>query len=123
LVFFTIINALIAEAVAAHLEPQEEIMNQQNVLAIPNIPTPNRPVIIDKDKCSGCNTCVDICQMDVFIPHPEKGKPPLVLFPEECWYEGCCVTHCPSAGAITLNHPLMQRVRWKRKETGEHFRV
>ena len=25
--------------------------------------------------------------------------------------------------AIKLNHPLMQRVRFKRKDTGEHFRV
>jgi hypothetical protein len=33
------------------------------------------------------------------------------------------VDHCPKAGAIVLNHPLTQRVRWKRKKTGEHFRV
>jgi hypothetical protein len=33
------------------------------------------------------------------------------------------VTHCPKPGAIKLNHPLTQRVRWKRKTTNEHFRV
>ena len=98
-------------------------MDQQNVLASPNPQTPSRPVIIDEKKCNGCNTCVDICQMDVLIPNPETGKPPIVLFPEECWYGGCCVAHCPCEDAIVLNHPLMQRVRWKRKETGEHFRV
>jgi hypothetical protein len=45
------------------------------------------------------------------------------LYPDECWYGGCCVAHCPQPGAIRLNHPLAQRVRWKRKESGEHFRV
>jgi hypothetical protein len=33
------------------------------------------------------------------------------------------VDHCPKPGAIVLNHPLTQRVRWKRKSTSEHFRV
>ena len=98
-------------------------MAQEEVYAIPNIPTPNRPVTFNPALCNGCNTCIDICQMDVFIPDPEAGKPPIILFPEECWYGGCCVAHCPTPGAIKLNHPLMRRVRWKRKETGEHFRV
>jgi hypothetical protein len=32
---------------------------------------------------------------------------------------------CPVAdeGAIRINWPLMQRVRWKRKDTGEHYRI
>lgn len=98
-------------------------MAQQKVYAIPNLPTPSRPVIFDVGICDGCNTCVDTCQMDVFIPNPEEGKPPVILHPDECWYGGCCVVECPRLGAIKLNHPLMQRVRWKRKDTGEHFRV
>lgn len=98
-------------------------MNEKKVYAIPNLPTPGRPVILNEAVCTGCNQCVDICQMDVFIPNPQTGKPPIVLYPDECWYGGCCVAHCPVSGAIKLNHPLMQRVRWKRKETGEHFRV
>jgi len=61
--------------------------------------------------------------MDIFIPNQEKGKPPVILYPDECWYGGDCVSHCPVPGAIKLNHPLMQKVRWKRKETGELFRV
>jgi len=32
--------------------------------------------------------------MEVFIPNPEKGKPPIILYPEECWYGGCCVEEC-----------------------------
>lgn len=98
-------------------------MIKEKVYATPNIVTPNKPVIFDPDICNGCNICVETCQMDVFIPNPEKGKPPIILYPDECWYGGCCVVHCPNPGAIKLNHPLMQRVRWKRKATGEHFRV
>ena len=97
--------------------------NKMKVYAVPNIPTPSRPVIFSPSLCIGCNTCVDVCQMDVFIPNPEGGAPPVILFPEECWYCGSCVEHCPQDGAIRLNHPLMQRVRWKRKESGAHFRL
>lgn len=42
--------------------------------AYPNITTPNRPVIFDPEKCTGCNTCVDVCQMDVLIPNPVKAN-------------------------------------------------
>jgi len=98
-------------------------MTQKKVYAFPNWCTPTNPVIFDPDICNGCNTCVEVCQVDLLIPNPEKGKPPIILYPEECWYGGCCVAMCPKPGAITLNHALPQRVRWKRKATGEHFRV
>ena len=98
-------------------------MTQKKVYAFPNQCTPSTPVVFDPDICDGCNRCVDICQVDIMIPNPEKGKPPIVLYPEECWYAGCCVDACPRPGSIELNHPLTQRVRWKRKETGEHFRT
>lgn len=97
--------------------------NGRPVQALPNRASPGQPVVIDPAVCNGCNRCVDVCQADLLIPNPEKGGPPLVLYPEECWYEGSCVEHCPRAGAIRLNHPLAQRVRWKRKETGKTFRV
>lgn len=98
-------------------------MTDEEAYAVPNMPGPGRPVIFNSDRCNGCNKCVDICVMDILIPNPEKGKPPIILYPEECWYGGCCVVECPVPGAITLSHPLMQRVHWKRKETGEHFRT
>ena len=98
-------------------------MTQKKVYAFPNRCTPTNPVVFDPDICNGCNACVEVCQVDLLIPNPQKGKPPIVLYPEECWYGGCCVAMCPKPGAITLNHALPQRVRWKRKETGEHFRV
>jgi NAD-dependent dihydropyrimidine dehydrogenase PreA subunit len=98
-------------------------MAQETVYATFNAPAPLKPVVFDKEICNGCNWCVEVCQMDVYIPNPEKGEPPIILYPDECYYCGSCVTECPKPGAIKLNHPLMQRVRWKRKETGEHFRL
>jgi NAD-dependent dihydropyrimidine dehydrogenase PreA subunit len=92
-------------------------------LAVPNLPGPGRPVLFDGDKCNGCNACVEICVMDILLPNPVRGKPPIILYPEECHYDGICVKTCPRDGAIRLNHPLMNRACWKRKETGEHFRT
>jgi len=81
--------------------------------------------IFDSGVCKGCNRCVEVCPADVFMPNPKKGKPPLVVYPDECDYCGCCVKDCPlrDKGAIEVNRPLYHSVHWKRKETGEHFRV
>jgi NAD-dependent dihydropyrimidine dehydrogenase PreA subunit len=100
-------------------------MNPEDIRIFPNIITPANPVIFDENVCNGCNACVEHCVMDIFQPNPEKGKPPIVLYPDECYYDGLCVQNCPlwHEGAIKLNHPLNQRVRWKRKATGEHFRL
>ena len=62
--------------------------------------------------CVGCNACVNICQVDILIPSPEKGKPPIVLYPGECYYCGACVMACPHDGAIRLEHPLMNRAKF-----------
>lgn len=97
-------------------------MNNE-VYAMPNRVTPARPVIFNEDLCIGCNECISVCMADVFIPNSEEGKPPIILFPDECFYGGCCVAVCKVPGAIKFNHPLTQRVRWKRKATGETFRV
>jgi NAD-dependent dihydropyrimidine dehydrogenase PreA subunit len=85
---------------------------KEKVYIVPNIATPNRPVIRNPEICNGCNTCVNVCQIDVYIPNPERGKPPITLHPDECWYCGCCVNECPrlSLGAIKFNWPLQQRI-------------
>jgi ferredoxin len=59
------------------------------------------------------------------MPNPEPQQPPLVLYPDECWYCGTCVLECNFPGAITLLHPLHQSISvlWKRKGTGEDFRL
>ena len=84
--------------------------------------TPNQGIIIDPDLCIACYTCVDVCRTDVLVPSLAEDKPPIVLYPDECWFCGCCISDCPE-GANKLEHPLNQRVGWKRKETGEYFRV
>ena len=94
-------------------------MSQEKLAALPNITTPNKPVLFNPEICNGCNTCVEACQIDVYIPHPQIGKTPIILHPEECWYCGCCVTDCPQPGAIQFNYPLPLRGYWKNKATGE----
>lgn len=97
----------------------------QKVRMTPNPPTPNRAVAFNEDKCNGCNLCVEVCRNDVLMPNPEKKKPPIVLYPDECWYCGGCVEECPRTGAITMFHPMGQAISisWKRKDTGEVFRL
>ena len=59
-------------------------MAENEIYAIPNLVTPNTPVIFNSDTCNGCNHCVEVCQVDVYIPNPKKGQPPLILHPDEC---------------------------------------
>ncbi len=98
-------------------------MAQEIMYAFPNVTTPGKPVTFDPEICNGCNQCVEVCQVDVYISNPEDGQPPIILHPDECWYCGCCVIDCPCPGAIKINWPLQQRGYWKRKATGEVFRI
>lgn len=61
------------------------------------------PPIIDKNKCVGCHTCVEICPVDVYGRQPKNGAPK-IQFPEECWHCNACVLDCP-AKAIKLRVP------------------
>jgi NAD-dependent dihydropyrimidine dehydrogenase PreA subunit len=94
----------------------------EKVYVYPNAPAPYRPVIFDPLICNGCNECL-ACQMDVLYPNEEEGRPPIIMFPDECWYCGSCVDLCPRPGAARMNHPLMQRTIWRDKSTGELFRL
>ena len=76
------------------------------------IPCSAKPLEFDESLCIGCNNCVNTCQVDIMIPNPEKGKPPVVLFPGECYYCGSCVMACPGKDAIKLQHPLMNRAKF-----------
>jgi len=84
-------------------------------LVVHEMPAAN-PVIIDPEKCTGCNKCVNICQVDIIVPNLKKGAPPVIMFPGECWYCGSCVVECPVEGAIKLRHPLINRANWIAKE-------
>lgn len=76
------------------------------------IPCSATPLIYDEEKCIGCNACAEICQCDIILPNPEKGKYPIVMFPGECYYCGACVMVCPKEGAIRLQHPVMNRAKF-----------
>ena len=91
-------------------------------LSAVRIPSSARPITFDASRCVGCNRCMNICQVDIFIPNPEKGTPPIVLYPGECYYCGSCVMVCPKPGAIHLDHPLMNQAKFvpvKRPESDE----
>ena len=87
-------------------------MKVLNKLSAAVVPCSARPLLFDESVCTGCNRCVETCQVDILIPNPEKGKPPVVLYPGECYYCGSCVIECPQTGAVRLQHPLMNRVKF-----------
>jgi len=71
-----------------------------------------RPVVFDEKVCDGCNLCVDVCPSDILERNSERGKPPLLRYPEECSYEGACWLRCHlrDKGAIKVIPPLPMRV-------------
>jgi len=56
-------------------------------------------ITIDKDKCTGCGECVDICPAEVLEMVDEKSSPVHI---EECLGCESCVETCPE-NAITLS--------------------
>ena len=79
------------------------------------------PVVFNEQACNGCNICVDVCPMDILVGNPEKGKPPLVVYPNECWFDGSCWVRCPARekGAIMVRIPLPMRVSVLRGERSQ----
>ena len=73
-----------------------------------------RHIYFNADLCKGCNVCVEVCPCDVLSPNPEKGKPPIVSYPEECYFDGACVTLCPIKGAIKIVTPFPMRGGFQR---------
>lgn len=53
--------------------------------------------IVDKEKCTGCETCVDECPAAAITMVDEKAH----VDPDLCVDCGSCVDVCPS-GAITM---------------------
>ena len=54
-------------------------------------------VTIDKEKCTGCGTCVDTCPVEALKIVDGKA----VVDPDTCIDCGSCVDECPE-GAIEL---------------------
>ncbi|MDR3294285.1 MAG: 4Fe-4S binding protein [Clostridiales Family XIII bacterium] len=65
-------------------------------------------ITIDKNKCTACGKCVDICLEDVL--GIENGAA-AVLYPRECWRCGSCVYDC-AFGAITVDLDADNSIRF-----------
>ena len=60
------------------------------------------PPVIDRERCSGCGICEDICPGDIFRIGDNQ---PEVNYPEECFHCGACLLDCPEE-AISYRIPL-----------------
>lgn len=98
------------------------MMEEKDVYIVPNPTGPTVAVEIDPNKCVACYACAKICRTQTLLPNPEIGQPPIVAYPDECWYCACCVEACRT-GALQMRLPINQRIFFKRKETGEIFRI
>jgi NAD-dependent dihydropyrimidine dehydrogenase PreA subunit len=50
--------------------------------------------IVNRDVCSGCKTCVEICPNEVYEIESEKSNP---ARPEDCIECWACVNQCPTS--------------------------
>lgn len=73
-------------------------------------------IYFDENVCTGCNYCIDVCMCDAFVAGPDKGSVPIMKYPDECWFCGCCVTLCPlkEEGAIEIVTPFRMRGAFKK---------
>jgi ferredoxin-NADP reductase/NAD-dependent dihydropyrimidine dehydrogenase PreA subunit len=92
-----------------------------NAILTRNPMGPNQAIFIDPELCVSCYQCAEVCRVSVILENPKKDKPPMVVYPDECWFCGCCTINCPT-GAIRMENPMNQKIGYKRKETGEIFR-
>ncbi len=97
-------------------------MEKFTAVLTPNPVLPNHVVKFDASKCIACYQCVAACRCNVIVENPKSGNPPILVYPEECWHCAVCTEDCPT-GAIEFEHPINQKITWKRKETGEMFRI
>jgi ferredoxin len=48
-------------------------------------------VVVDRDECTGCETCVDVCPVQAISMKEEKAQ----IDPETCTECETCVAECP----------------------------
>ena len=60
------------------------------------------PPVIDRNKCTVCGVCAEICGMDILKKIDDRI---VVRYPNECWHCRACAIDCPT-GAIRLRYPL-----------------
>ncbi|MFX1453451.1 MAG: 4Fe-4S binding protein, partial [Promethearchaeota archaeon] len=70
----------------------------ENLSKVLSFPNPARVLItnyyanVDSELCTGCGTCIEICQMVAISLNSEVSS----IDPKRCIGCGNCVTHCPS---------------------------
>jgi NAD(P)H-flavin reductase/NAD-dependent dihydropyrimidine dehydrogenase PreA subunit len=97
-------------------------MDKIKAILTPNPVLPNHVIKIDPSKCIACYQCAKSCRCNVLMENTVKGQPPMLVYPDECWHCAVCTENCPT-GAIEFEHPINQKITWKRKDTGELFRI
>jgi heterodisulfide reductase subunit A len=65
------------------------------------LPLPTTVTKVDKDRCSGCKTCMGLCEFGA-IDYNEHSKQ-VAVNPVLCQGCGTCAAGCPS-GAMTADH-------------------
>lgn len=64
------------------------------------------PPVINRDKCTKCTMCAQICPLDVFrVEGSGKEREIVIRYPDECWHCRACAIEC-AQGAITMRYPL-----------------
>ena len=61
----------------------------------------NYYAVVDKDDCTGCETCLDRCQMEAIAIIDEKAEINL----DRCIGCGLCVTTCPADALKLVKKP------------------
>ena len=62
---------------------------------------------IDKEKCTGCGICVELCPLDT-LAMDEQGECAVIKHPDDCMTCYVCELHCP-VGAIYV-HPFKEEL-------------
>ncbi|MBT8342687.1 MAG: 4Fe-4S binding protein [Desulfatitalea sp.] len=57
-------------------------------------------LIVDSEKCNGCNKCLDICFVDA-IGWDDKQQQPVLAYPQDCQICTCCERAC-TQGALEI---------------------
>lgn len=97
-------------------------MKKDKAILTPNPMLPNHVVTIDPELCVACYQCAEVCRSSVIVENIEKDKPPVLIYPDECWHCAVCTENCPT-GAIKFEHPINQKITFKDKDTGELYRI